>query len=50
MRVCSAQYGLPGLATGLPHKVNGRVSPSGHWQPRRAGRRGGATVGEGFSG
>jgi len=44
------QYG-PRPTTGLPHKVNGRLSPSGHWQLRGAGvGRGAVTVGGGFSG
>ena len=29
LRVCASQYG-PRPITGLPHKVNGRLSPSGH--------------------
>ena len=49
MRVCAAQYG-PRPTAGLPHKVNGRLSPSGHWQPRRAGGSGGAATVVGFSG
>ena len=48
MRVCAAQYG-PRPTAGLPHKVNGRLSPSGHWQPRRAGGSGGAATVVGFS-
>ena len=50
-RVCTAQYG-PRPTIGLPHRVNGRFSPSGHWQLRVNGGGGGgaATSGGGFSG
>ena len=49
-RVCAAQYG-PRPTIGLPQRVNGRFSPSGHWQPRGIGGGGGAaTAGGGFSG
>src|SRR5262249_8550751 len=49
-RACAAQYG-PRPTAGLPHRVNGRFSPSGHWQPRVIGRGGGAAAaGGGFSG
>ena len=48
--VCAAQYG-PRPTIGLPQRVNGRFSPSGHWQPRGIGGGGGAaTAGGGFSG
>jgi hypothetical protein len=48
VRVCASQYG-PRFTTGLPHKLYGRVSPSGHWQPRgTGGGRGAAAGGDGF--
>ena len=48
--MCAAQYG-PRPTIGLPQRVNGRFSPSGHWQPRGIGGGGGAaTAGGGFSG
>ena len=48
VRVCASQYG-PRPTTGLPHEVNGRLSPSGHWQPRCAGGSDGAAAdGGGF--
>ena len=43
VRVCASQYG-PRRTTGLPHEVNGRLSPSGHWQPRWAGGSDGAAA------
>jgi hypothetical protein len=50
VRVCASQYG-PRFTTGLPHKLYGRVSPSGHWQPRgTGGGRGAAAGGDGFLG